>query len=175
MKKSKHQKLRDFIASNQKDIDLISDFFSENINDDDLLTEILKEGEDAELTFGQRVADKVASFGGSWTFIIIFGVILVTWICINTFILVSRPFDPYPFILLNLILSCIAALQAPVIMMSQNRQEQKDRQRAEHDYLINLKAEMEIRNLQINMKNLFEIQKKQMDKLEEIRLSYLKK
>ncbi|MFN8288279.1 MAG: DUF1003 domain-containing protein [Chitinophagales bacterium] len=175
MKKSKHQKLHDFIARNETDIERISEFFSDNINDDDLLTQILKEGEDTELTFGQRLADKVASFGGSWTFIIFFGSVLILWICINTLVLIAHPFDPYPFILLNLVLSCIAALQAPVIMMSQNRQEQKDRQRAEHDYLINLRAEMEIRNLQVNMKNLFEIQKKQMDKLEEIRQTMAKK
>lgn len=98
-------------------------------------------------TKGQRVADKVAAFGGSWTFIITFSVILVTWIVINAVALGNKGFDPYPFILLNLILSCLAALQAPVIMMSQNRQEEKDRQRARNDYMVNLKSELEIRML----------------------------
>jgi uncharacterized membrane protein len=93
------------------------------------------------------VADKVASFGGSWTFIISFIIFLLIWIAFNAFWLANKGFDPYPFILLNLILSCIAALQAPVIMMSQNRQEEKDRERAKKDYKINLKSELEIREL----------------------------
>ena len=105
------------------------------------------EDDTAKATLGQRVADKVASFGGSWTFIISFVFFLILWICVNAFILLHRAYDPYPFILLNLILSCIAALQAPVIMMSQNRQEEIDRKRAKNDYMINLKSELEIRML----------------------------
>lgn len=100
-----------------------------------------------DLTTGARVADRVASFGGSWTFIIVFFVIIVVWMTVNVVVLASRQFDPYPFILLNLVLSCLAAIQAPVIMMSQNRKEAKDRARSEHDYLVNLKAELEIRLL----------------------------
>ena len=99
------------------------------------------------LTTGQKVADKVASFGGSWTFIIAFGIFIFIWINVNIFWLANKSFDPYPFILLNLILSCLAALQAPVIMMSQNRQEEKDRERGKKDYMINLKSELEIRML----------------------------
>jgi uncharacterized membrane protein len=102
---------------------------------------------DSQLTYGQRLADRVAEFGGSWGFIIGFGVILVGWIAVNTMALLRQPFDPYPYILLNLVLSCLAAVQAPVIMMSQNRQEAKDRLHAEHDYQVNLKAELEIRQL----------------------------
>ena len=102
---------------------------------------------ESQMTFGERVADHVAQFGGSWTFIGIFGAILFVWMGVNTWILVHRPFDPYPFILLNLVLSTIAALQAPVIMMSQNRQSEKDRMQATQDYQINLMAEMEIRDL----------------------------
>lgn len=97
--------------------------------------------------FGERLADSIAAFGGSWTFIILFMFILASWISINSFLLLSKPFDPYPYILLNLILSCIAAMQAPVIMMSQNRQEARDRLRSEYDYKVNLKAELEIRHL----------------------------
>ena len=99
-----------------------------------------------QFTFGQRVADKVASFGGSWTFIILFGGILMIWIGFNSFVLihVNKSFDPYPYILLNLVLSMLAAFQAPIIMMSQNRQAAKDRADAEHDYEVNLKAELEI-------------------------------
>lgn len=101
---------------------------------------------DTQLTFGQRVADKVASFGGSWTFIFIFGAFLVVWIVINSLVLAHsrNAFDPFPYILLNLLLSMTAAIQAPVIMMSQNRQADKDRMDAAHDYEVNLKAEMEI-------------------------------
>lgn len=99
------------------------------------------------MTFGQRIADKVATFGGSWTFIISFGLFLLLWISLNVYLLSDKGFDPYPFILLNLILSSLAAIQAPVIMMSQNRQEEKDRDRAKKDYMINLKSELEIRML----------------------------
>ncbi|MBC7962942.1 MAG: DUF1003 domain-containing protein [Steroidobacteraceae bacterium] len=100
-----------------------------------------------QATFGQRLADKVASFGGSWTFISIFAAILVVWILLNSFILISigsEAFDPYPYILLNLFLSMLAAIQAPIILMSQNRQAEKDRMSAEHDYEVNLKSELEI-------------------------------
>jgi len=115
---------------------------------------------DETLTFGQRLADRVASFGGSWTFIIIFGSILLTWIILNTFILarVNSAFDPYPYILLNLFLSMLAAIQAPIIMMSQNRQAAKDRLDATHDYEVNMKAELEIADLHKKMDELREKQ-----------------
>jgi uncharacterized membrane protein/uncharacterized membrane protein YeaQ/YmgE (transglycosylase-associated protein family) len=100
---------------------------------------------ESQLTFGQRVADRVAAFGGSWTFIGLFGVIILSWILLNH--TVARPFDPYPYILLNLLLSCLAALQAPVIMMSQNRQAAHDRLEARSDYEVNLRAEVEIMSL----------------------------
>ncbi len=131
---------------------------------------------DNELTFGERIADKVATFGGSWTFIIIFGAILSSWVFINSFLLLNRAFDPYPYILLNLFLSMIAALQAPIIMMSQNRQSARDRLDAAHDYEINLKAELEIRSLHEKLDvlreqkwlELLEIQQKQIELLERI-------
>ena len=127
-------------------------------------------------TIGQKVADKVAAFGGSWKFIIFFGVFIVLWILANIYILMNKGFDPYPFILLNLILSCLAALQAPVIMMSQNRQEEKDRERAKKDYMINLKSELEIRMLHEKLdhlimrqqEELIEIQKVQIEKMNDI-------
>lgn len=130
-----------------------------------------------QFTFGERLSDKIATFGGSWRFIIIFGTILFIWICINSYILLSRPFDPYPFILLNLILSCLAAIQAPIIMMSQNRQESRDRKRAEEDYKINLKSELELRQLHQKVDHLLvqqwermvEIQELQLELLEELR------
>jgi uncharacterized membrane protein len=131
---------------------------------------------DAPLTIGEKMADKVAEFGGSWTFIISFGSVLVVWIVLNSVFLLQKAFDPYPYILLNLVLSCIAALQAPIIMMSQNRQETKDRQRSEYDYKVNLKAELEIRMLHekldhlmiIQMQKIMEFQQMQMDYMEEM-------
>ena len=134
------------------------------------------EEDEQEITFGQKLADKVAEFGGSWGFIIFFMSFLVVWILLNVFWLSNHGFDPYPFILLNLISSCIAAIQAPVIMMSQNRQEEKDRERAKKDYKINLKSELEIRELHEKIdhliihyqQDLLEIQKTQIDLLENI-------
>ena len=134
------------------------------------------EEDEQEITFGQKLANKVAEFGGSWGFIIFFMTFLVAWILLNVFWLSNHGFDPYPFILLNLILSCIAAIQAPVIMMSQNRQEEKDRERSKKDYKINLKSELEIRELHEKIdhliihyqQDLLEIQKTQIDLLENI-------
>jgi uncharacterized membrane protein len=142
--------------------------------------EILAEDVNADfekgLTPGQRVADAVAAFGGSWRFIIIFAAVIVLWIGLNAAVLLFKPFDPYPFILLNLVLSCLAAIQAPVIMMSQNRQEAKDRLRAEHDYKVNLKAELEIRKLHDKLdyllnqqwERLLEIQQLQIEMLNDV-------
>lgn len=112
----------------------------------------------AQLTYGQHVADQVAAFGGSWTFIIIFAVLLFIWIALNSYILIwwRKPFDPYPYILLNLVLSMLAAIQAPIIMMSQNRQTEKDRLDATHDYEVNLKAELEIMSLHEKMDAIME-------------------
>lgn len=129
-----------------------------------------------QLTVGQKISDKVATFGGSWNFIILFGVILFLWICFNVIAIKQLQFDPFPFILMNLILSCIAALQAPIIMMSQNRQEEKDRIRSENDYLINLKSEMQIRSLhqkidlllEKQMDTLYKTQEKQFELLQKI-------
>ena len=117
--------------------ELISGKVSKNINNT----------HDENLTLGQRTADKIATFGGSWTFIISFGVVLIIWIIVNAVILSNKAFDPYPFVFLNLILSCLAAIQAPIIMMSQNRQSERDRLTAANDYLINLKSEIIIEDL----------------------------
>ena len=129
-----------------------------------------------KLTFGERLSDHIAEFGGSWKFLISFGAVLFFWIVINGVVFATGAFDPYPFILLNLILSCLAAVQAPVIMMSQNRAEARDRLRAENDYKVNLKAELEIRHLHEKLDHLlrrqynrlFEIQQIQIELLEEI-------
>ena len=146
------------------------------IKDEKLIVSNLLNAPEEKLTIGQSISDKVASFGGSWTFIICFFAILIIWILFNTLTPVKDNFDPYPFILLNLILSSIAALQAPIIMMSQNRQAEKDRKRSENDYLINLKAELEVRGLhqkvdlllEEQIKVLFESQAKQLELLKSI-------
>ena len=139
--------------------------------------EILSSNVDAEfekdLTLGEKMADRLASFGGSWTFIIIFAAILLAWIALNSFLLLKRPFDPYPFILLNLVLSCLAAIQAPVIMMSQNRQEAKDRLRSQHDYQVNLKAELEIRHLHDKIDHLLSNQWERLVEIQQIQIDLL--
>lgn len=148
----------------------------ESINKNELLTSNIEPSIERKLTPGDKLADRIASFGGSWVFIILFFSFLIIWMGINVFVLMRRPFDPYPFILLNLILSCLAAIQAPIIMMSQNRQEDKDRRRSEHDYKINLKAELEIRLLHEKIdhlilqqnQRLLEIQELQVDLMEDI-------
>ncbi len=128
---------------------------------------------EGDWTFGERLADRIAAFGGSWTFLISFGAFLALWIGLNTFVLYSRLIDPYPYILLNLILSCIAAIQAPVIMMSQNRQEAKDRLRSQHDYQVNLKAELEIRHLHEKVDHLLSHQWERLAQIQEIQLEVL--
>jgi uncharacterized membrane protein len=139
--------------------------------------EILTDNTDAEfeasLTMGQRLADRIASFGGSWQFISIFGAVLVGWMVLNSYVLAARPFDPYPYILLNLLLSSLAAIQAPVIMMSQNRQEDRDRARATHDYQINLKAELEIRHLHQKIDHLISHQWERMAEIQEIQMELI--
>ena len=124
-------------------------------------------------TFGQKIADNVAAFGGSWKFIIIFGFFILVWITANIYLLLNKGFDPYPFILLNLILSCLAALQAPVIMMSQNRQEEKDRERAKKDYMINLKSELEIRMLHEKLDHLIMHQQEELIEIQKVQIEMM--
>lgn len=131
------------------------------------------EKSDGPLTMGQRLADAVATFGGSWKFIISFGVFLLLWIVANSFLLMKETFDPYPFILLNLILSCLAALQAPIIMMSQNRQEEKDRDRARKDYMINLKSELEIRMLHEKLDHLIMHQQQELIEIQKVQVEMM--
>jgi uncharacterized membrane protein len=126
-----------------------------------------------KLTIGERLADQIADFGGSWTFIISFGTFILVWVLINTVVLLVRPFDPYPFILLNLFLSCLAAVQAPIIMMSQNRQEARDRLRSENDYRVNLKAELEIRHLHEKIDHLLQHQWQRLAEIQEIQIELM--
>lgn len=129
--------------------------------------------EKVKTTFGQKLADKVAAFGGSWTFILSFGSFILLWILLNVLLFVNKNFDPYPFILLNLILSCIAAMQAPVIMMSQNRQESKDRKRAQEDYMINLKSELEIRTLHEKVDHILISQRQEFIEIQKVQIEML--
>jgi uncharacterized membrane protein len=148
----------------------------ESLQQHEILSSDISKQFEKKLTFGERLSDHIAEFGGSWKFLITFGAVLLVWIAINGVILVTHAFDPYPFILLNLILSCLAAVQAPIIMMSQNRAESRDRLRAENDYKVNLKAELEIRHLHEKIDHLlrrqynrlFEIQQIQIELLEEL-------
>ncbi len=163
------------LKNENENINKLHKIVLDSLNEEKLLAEKVYLSPESFSLSGE-LADQVARFGGSWGFIILFVIIIICWIAINMYWLKDKSFDPYPFILLNLILSCVAALQAPIIMMSQNRKEDCDRKRAENDYLINLKAEIEIRNLHQKldllmieqMKNLLETQKAQMEILEEL-------
>lgn len=143
------------------------------IEQNSILSENIETDIEGEITFGQRMADRIATFGGSWSFIILFFSFIVVWIGVNVWVLAAKPFDPYPFILLNLMLSCLAAIQAPIIMMSQNRQEQKDRLRSEHDYKINLKAELEIKLLSEKIDHLLVHHNKKLLEIQELQTDYL--
>lgn len=111
-------------------------------------------------TFGNRMADRMAKFAGSWSFLIYFGVAVAAYAIVNTTIIMTKPFDPYPYIFLNLVLACVASMQAPLIMMSQNRESQKDRLRAENDYLVNLKSEIILEDLHMKIDELLDDQKR---------------
>jgi uncharacterized membrane protein len=145
----------------------------QSIENQELITANLLSDNNIKTSYGQRLADKVATFGGSWRFIIIFGFFILVWMIINIIFLATKAFDPYPFILLNLILSCLAALQAPVIMMSQNRQEEKDRERAKQDYMINLKAELEIRTLHEKIDHLIIHQQQELLNIQQIQVEMM--
>jgi uncharacterized membrane protein len=165
--------LTSLITQEKGEIAVIDRDVMEAIKNNSILSENIQDEIEADLTFGQKLADKVAAFGGSWTFIITFFSFILIWMIINIWFLATRPFDPFPFILLNLILSCLAAIQAPIIMMSQNRQEQKDRQRSEHDYKINLKAELEIKLLSEKIDHLLAHQNKKLLEIQEVQTDYL--
>jgi len=168
--------IKNLLNAENEHIIKLQEIVKKTLEDENLIIQNLLYPPKETLTKGQNISDKVARFGGSWLFIILFFIVLTIWIIFNVTVPKGAEFDPYPFILMNLILSCIAAMQAPIIMMSQNRQEEKDRKRGENDYLINLKAELEIRSLnqkldllvQEQIKVLFESQAKQMEILKRI-------
>ena len=166
----------DLMANEKEQLTKLQKIVQKSIEDENLIVENLLHPPIETMTVGQKVSDKVARFGGSWSFIITFMVILIVWIAFNATLPKADQFDPFPFILMNLILSCIAALQAPIIMMSQNRQEEKDRKQNVNDYMINMKAEMEIKALhqkidlllEDEIRVLFDSQAKQLEMLKRI-------
>ena len=174
--KFRKEYVKDVLEDELGELSTLDNEVIESLQQHEILSSDLIKQFETKLTFGQRLSDRIATFGGSWRFIILFGAVLFAWIILNGILLLNRGFDPYPFILLNLILSCLAAIQAPIIMMSQNRAEARDRLRAENDYKINLKAELEIRHLHEKIDHLlrrqynrlFEIQQIQIELLEEI-------
>jgi uncharacterized membrane protein len=145
----------------------------QSLKEHEFLAKNVEEEFEEKWSLGEKLADLIAVFGGSWTFLICFAAFLFLWIGMNAMVLYRRPFDPYPFILLNLILSCLAAVQAPIIMMSQNRQEAKDRLRSQHDYQVNLKAELEIRQLHEKIDHLLTHQWQRLAQIQEIQLELL--
>lgn len=165
------------INRNNEQLQKLHEIVRQALSEQELITQNLLHPPEETLSTGQKISDKVARFGGSWMFIISFGIVLAIWIIYNSIAPQQEQFDPFPFILMNLVLSTIAALQAPIIMMSQNRQEEKDRMRSENDYLINLKAELEIRSLHQKIdlmleeqnKTLYDMQKQQYDLMLELK------
>lgn len=160
------------IEQERGEIDNLEKKVIDVISNNEILSENIEPEIDQQLSIGQKMADRIAEFGGSWTFIISFFLFIVIWISTNVFILSKSSFDPYPFILLNLILSCLAAIQAPIIMMSQNRQEDKDRMRSENDYKINLKAELEIKLLHDKIDHLIIHQNKKLLEVQKLQIDY---
>lgn len=171
----RYKYIADTMVQDLGELDELEKIVVNKLRDHGSLTRELQDDEDdIKLSFGQRLADKVADFGGSWTFIVSFLVFIAIWMAVNIYWLSNRAFDPYPFILLNLILSCLAAFQAPIIMMSQNRQEDKDRQRAKKDYMINLKSELEVRMLHEKMDHLIIHQQQQLLAVQEVQVGMMK-
>jgi uncharacterized membrane protein len=176
LKRFRSRYVEELLQSERRELTALEQDVIRSLREHELLSENVEEQFAQTWSVGERLSDRMANFGGSWSFIILFGVVLGSWIVINAVLLVRRPFDPYPFILLNLLLSCVAAIQAPVIMMSQKRQEAKDRMRSQYDYKVNLKAELEIRQLHEKLdhllthqwERLLEVQEVQLELLEEI-------
>jgi uncharacterized membrane protein len=173
LNKYRRHYLGSLVELERGELDIIDKDVMNAMKNNSILTENIEDNINESLTLGQRLADKIATFGGSWTFIITFFTFILIWISVNIWLLITKPFDPYPFILLNLILSCIASIQAPIIMMSQNRQEQKDRVRSEHDYKINLRAELEIKLLSEKIDHMIVSQNSRLIEIQQIQADYL--
>jgi uncharacterized membrane protein len=167
------QYVHSLLESERGELTTLEQEVVDSLREHELISENVDLQFEREWSFAERLADRIAAFGGSWTFLICFGVFVGAWIAMNSLVLIARPVDPYPYILLNLVLSCVAAVQAPVIMMSQNRQEAKDRVRSQHDYQVNLKAELEIRHLHEKVDHLLSHQWQRLVEIQEIQLELL--
>jgi uncharacterized membrane protein len=173
LQKFRHKHVQELLEAEKGELTTLEKEVLESLRQQEILSRDPEEELQSGLTKGQRLADRIAAVGGSWRFIASFAIVLFIWIVINTAVLVSRPFDPYPFILLNLLLSCVAAIQAPVIMMSQNRQEARDRLHARRDYQVNLKAELEIRHLNQKLDHLLSHQWERLVEIQEIQMELI--
>jgi uncharacterized membrane protein len=165
--------VRSLLESERGELSTLEQEVVRSLREHELLSSNVEAEFEQNWTFGERMADRIAAFGGSWTFLICFAIFLLAWVAMNSMVYVWRPLDPYPFIFLNLILSCVAAVQAPIIMMSQNRQEAKDRIRSQHDYQVNLKAELEIRHLHEKLDHLLSHQWERLVQIQELQLELL--
>ncbi len=165
--------VRSILETEKGELTSLEEEVLESLHQHDLLATDIETEFERERTIAERLSDGMAAFGGSWKFLILFGVFMVLWIAMNSIVLWRHPVDPYPFILLNLLLSCLAAIQAPIIMMSQNRQEEKDRLRSQHDYQVNLKAELEIRHLHEKIDHLLSHQWERLVEIQQIQLELL--
>jgi len=165
--------VQEVLQSERRELTALEEDVIRSLREHELLSEHVEKQFGQTWTVGERLADRIAAFGGSWFFLILFGMFLGSWVAVNALVLIRHPFDPYPFILLNLILSCVAAIQAPLIMMSQKRQEARDRMRSQHDYKINLKAELEIRQLHEKVDHLLSHQWERLVEVQELQLEML--
>jgi uncharacterized membrane protein len=173
LQKFRHQYVQSLLKSEKGELTSLEEEVLESLRQQEILSRNPEEELQSGLTLGQRLADRIAALGGSWTFIILFGSVLFFWIIINSAALFTQPFDPYPFFLLNLVLSSLAAIQAPVIMMSQSRQEARDRLQAMRDYQVNLKAELEIRHLHQKIDHLLSHQWERLVEIQEIQMELI--
>jgi len=165
--------IEDVIESDKGDLSELEEQVLKSLEEHEILSSNIDAEFERRLTLGERLSDMLASFGGSWRFLLIFMGVIFGWVMLNAVVLASKTFDPYPYILLNLVLSCLAAVQAPIIMMSQNRQEDRDRMRGEQDYRINLKAELEIRLLHEKVDHLLAKQWQRFREIQEIQIEIM--
>jgi uncharacterized membrane protein len=167
------RQIQQMLEEEKGELSALDEEVLKSLNDQQLVTANSEASFEKNLTLGQILSDRMAFFGGSWSFLIIFAIFMIAWIAYNSISPKFTEFDPYPFILLNLILSCLAAVQAPIIMMSQNRQEAKDRKRSENDYMVNLKAELEIRQLHLKMDQLLKHQWRRLLEIQQLQLEIM--
>ena len=165
--------VRQVLEAELGDLSVLEEDVVKSLKEHDLVASNVGKEFETHRTMGERLSDLLASFGGSWVFIGVFGLLMVVWIAWNTMVM-AKPLDPYPFILLNLLLSCLAAMQAPIIMMSQKRQEARDRLRADSDYKVNLKAELEIRHLHEKVDHLLRKQSQRLFEIQQIQLDLMR-